>query len=646
MARFGHAANPRHVRAQARALAEEIPPEALQRRMFIRHRSGMAVLSLLSVFLLVMSFAPFDQGYLGYVALVPWLMVVSDGQRRREPILWATLTGVAFWLATLHWLWWITLVGYFALVVYLSLYWLVAAVVLRAAMRRNWPMWIVLPVVWVALEYLRAYVISGFPWFYLAQSQYRMTTLIQISDLTGQYGVSFFVAMVNGAIADALLLPLFAKTPDGGGKVRGRNLLGLAAAAGVLAGLLGYGTYRLGQDTRSPGPVVGVVQEQFPISLWSYESPARIVAGHLSLTRWLVGTGCDAVVWPETMLPTGSNEGFLTADFNDPNAYSDAVVGALAAKLASPTARATYGDRVIVEDYRERIRALLGPVAAAPERLGCPLIAGGGTWHVNPRPLGAEDLWLRQNSTLIFDSRRRGEVVYSKQHLVPFGEYVPFRDAWPGLHRFLRGFVPDSMPQMHPGQKASVFRLGKADANEANAWTVATPICFEGTISRVCRSLAYADGRKRADVLMNLSNDGWFVWPGDSGPPRGSTEHAQHLVHYVFRAIENRVPVVRAVNTGISASIDSDGRIVAELHTNGQRTMIPGVLLMTDRPEGVDPSVQVAPRVLVDERESLYSTLGDAFAQTVSLVAAALVVALMVSRRRRKHALEAKESAT
>jgi apolipoprotein N-acyltransferase len=117
-------------------------------------------------------------------------------------------------------------------------------------------------------------------------------------------------------------------------------------------------------------------------------------------------------------------------------------------------------------------------------------------------------------------------------------------------------------------------------------------------------------------MLVNLSNDGWFVWPGRRAPP--STEHAQHLVHYCFRAVENRVPVLRAANTGISASIDSSGRIVETL---GYR---PGSL---------------AVKVLVDGRTSLYSIAGDVFAIAVSAAGAAMVAWMVRQWRRRKVAL-------
>jgi len=113
-----------------------------------------------------------------------------------------------------------------------------------------------------------------------------------------------------------------------------------------------------------------------------------------------------------------------------------------------------------------------------------------------------------------------------------------------------------------------------------------------------------------------MSNDGWFTRDG-----KGTTEQAQHLSLYVFRAIENRVPVVRAVNTGVSASIDSCGRIVAEIPV-----MSAGTLLLDGKQRN---DVQYAdghgPIVLVDDRLSGYDLAGDFFAQAVAVLAACLL---------------------
>jgi apolipoprotein N-acyltransferase len=244
--------------------------------------------------------------------------------------------------------------------------------------------------------------------------------------------------------------------------------------------------------------------------------------------------------------------------------------------------------------------------------LGCPVLAGGST---QASPAGQRQK-LRRNSAILYqlDSRGRLEIaqVYSKSLLVPFGEYVPFGPGdsfeilW--LHRWLRSFVPESMPQLEPGSGPVSFSL--APKSQAR---FAVPICYEGVFDRYCRNLAYRGGRKQADLLVNISNDGWFihVQPGRSSP---STELDQHLAQYVFRAIENRLPVVRAVNVGISGQIDSNGRIIKVVRQDDRKAMVAGTLVA---------------QTLVDSRRSPYSLVGDGFAYLVCLVAvvgAALLV--------------------
>jgi apolipoprotein N-acyltransferase len=104
--------------------------------------------------------------------------------------------------------------------------------------------------------------------------------------------------------------------------------------------------------------------------------------------------------------------------------------------------------------------------------------------------------------------------------------------------------------------------------------------------------------------------------------------------------VENRVPVVRAVNTGVSASIDSNGRIVAEVRKNGRNTMISGTLLLDGANRGtVEYLPGHGPKVLVDRRVSWYSRVGDIFALTVVLAAAAWVMGMFALCGRRKEGL-------
>lgn len=579
---------------------ENVPPGSLFRRAVEpRRRWGVALACGLSAVLLTVSFAPFDCWWAAYVALVPWTLALGSKRWRWAP-LWATAAGALFWAGNLYWLWWITLVGYSAMVVYLTVYWLAAAAVVRAAYRRNWPMWLALPVIWTGLEYARAHIISGFPWFFLAHSQYARTSLIQITDVTGQYGVSFFVGMVNGAVVDLLTFPLLRRR-GGGGAVRPswHVLGGVAASAAVGVGMVAYGTWRMGQATTRPGPVVGIVQKAYPITLGRREfTDEDVLRSHLAASLAFLGAGCDLVIWPEAMLPDGLNEEFLGLD---ESLYSPDVQKAMAG-----------------------LRGQARRVVRLSEQLGCPILAGGVTLHRNVDRVEGEDLWVERNSALWFDGLKPwSSEYYGKMHLVPFGEYVPFKRGWPALHRWLRGFVPDVMSQLDPGPVAMVFRLGRSGGD----WTLAAPICYEGTFPDVCRRLVMRGGRKQVDILANLSNDGWFVWRWGEGPYRGSTEHVQHLTAYCFRAVECRTPVVRAVNTGISASIDSCGRIVA-LVGGKRRAMVEGTLLL-------DGSGRqgCGPKVLVDSRVTVYSRVGDVFASAVALAGAGMVAGMLLGRR-------------
>jgi len=682
MAKRRHTLNPAKVKRDAKALERAADRSRPRAPLRLGRRLTVALLGALTVVLLFASFAPVDLWFLAYVCLVPWTLALTLAPTRRWALLSAWLAGLAFWAVSLYWLTWVTLVGYFAGIAYLSLFWLAAAAVLRAAMGRDWPMSLVLPVVWVGLEYLRAHVTDlylgpSFPWFLLAHTQYARTHLIQIADLAGQYGVSFFVGMVNGLGLD-LLLGLLLRQPADRAKRRRRLLRGGVAVASTAAALLLYGAWRLSQETRSDGPVIGLVQRAFPISLGGREATAEeILDSHLAGSAKFVGArpGPDLVIWPETMLPRGINAEVLGVD-----------VASLRGKELRGLAERFFGRQVWREDLKDKDilaylrprieggampdgeeapgrRPLAGKVKHMAERLGCAILAGGATFHRNARPVSDSDRWVERNGVVWFEPGpdANNAPVYAKRHLVPFSEYVPFKRSWLGLHGLLRRFVPDVMPQLDPGPEWTRFVVRRP----GGPWRLVSPICYEGTFADVCRAMVY-DGRKRADIIANLSNDGWFIWSrnrrlqctqcgcvaGDAQAtvcPRcrstalrtiathhRSTEHAQHLSHYCFRAVECRVPVVRAVNTGISASIDSNGRIVAEVRHGRTRTMIPGTLLLDGKKRNdVEYLPGHGPKVLVDGRVSWYSRVGNLFAAVVGAFAAALAVRLAWKRPRK-----------
>ncbi|MHC4984697.1 MAG: apolipoprotein N-acyltransferase [Planctomycetota bacterium] len=483
--------------------------------------------------------------------------------------------------------------------------------------------------VWVALEYCRAHLL-GFPWLFLAHSQYRRIWLIQIADLTGQYGVSFAVAMVNGVIVEWVLARWRGRKP-----LR-RRLRGAVVTACVLACLLGYGAWRVGQGTQSPGPVVGIVQQAIPTRLVlpkgdTGDLPGEAVQTYLDVSTAFEQAGCDLVVWPETVLPSGMNEEvWQLRPFDDPITSLRAV---LTAVTRQPKRVAFSNDSAVrneMWEYQSLLKDVGMQVELLSRALGCPVLMGGGTIHP---PDEGQTEWLTRNSALWYEGRRLPKAVYSKRHPVPFSERVPFSGVWPWLHRTLRTFVPPTMAHLDPGREWVRFDLDRPSGR----WRVGSPICYEGTFARLCRRIVVADGQKQADLLANISNDGWFVRWGADKRYGLSTEHAQHLVAYCFRAVENRVPVIRSVNTGISASIDSNGRIVALLGgENGYREgshVQSGLLLLGGGP-GEGDRLVTGPQVLVDSRRSVYSLIGDVFAIVVSIAALGMVGWILATSRR------------
>jgi apolipoprotein N-acyltransferase len=159
------------------------------------------------------------------------------------------------------------------------------------------------------------------------------------------------------------------------------------------------------------------------------------------------------------------------------------------------------------------------------------------------------------NSAFLFDPQARLAGEYDKRHLVVFGEFIPLSRWIPETWR-RRLRLPLSITK---GRESAVFRVGLEDV------PFSPLICFEDILPHLAR----ADVSSGARMLVNLTNDAWF---DEHIAPR------QHMRNAVLRAVENRVPLVRAANTGVSCMIEPSGRIASILHDGEGRTWMPGVL--------------------------------------------------------------------
>lgn len=566
------------------------PSETPKKSSAVRCCGQPLALLAVSIALLSLALAPFGLYFLAWVGLAPWIVVVALAGSRKAAFAWGFVGGLGFFLVNMWWLWPVSPPGLFALTIYLSIFWGFAALVVRALLRPGPratilnPRHSILAVIliataWTAFEWLRGNVSflgkQGLPWLQLGQTQSPLLVMSQIADATSVLGVSFWVVMVNALVAMAVL----------NARQWRRLLPAVATVAGLLIAVGVYGAWRMSQPTTSPGPHVLLVQSNYKQSNTGEKGAPteQIVQFHVNTTRQALreirsaGGRVDLVVWSETMMPP-INESARTF-----------AAGTVAGDLWQHTYDA------IVDLSRE---------------FGVAMLVGGtfqDGWSIRDDYLVAAD---RRNSAYFFDAGGRLSADrYDKVHLVPFGEYIPF-ESIPPIYRVFVMLGPNYYEDyvLTRGEELTVFSLETPDRSAPLRFVV--PICFEDIVPSLVARMFDGNGVKRADLLVNITNDGWF---------RG-TQMEQHLQSAVFRSIENRVPTARSVNTGVSALIDPLGRIGA-----------------TIAPETEGWTVG---QVTLDSRVAPYTRIGDAFPIACVAVTAAAVGAMSVNSRRRQNATE------
>jgi apolipoprotein N-acyltransferase len=353
---------------------------------------------------LALSFPKFGSPAFAWIALVPLLVALSGwrghpGALPGQPPLRAFLLGlIAGWVYFAGTVYWtadvvrtfgglappVALFGMMMLALYLSLFpavaaWWTAMVVRRAGMRGL----LLFPCAWVATEYWRGtFIMGGFPWVPLGNSQVTMLPVAQLASVTGVYGLSALVALVNTLLACALLSSR-------------RRQAGLAAAAVLLPlACAAWGAWRISDSAllRSGKPLtVGLVQANIDQETkWRGGEAQRIFTTHVGITREVASRGAKLVLWPESSLPFRFN-----------------------------------GDREGTAALQQLAREL-----GITLLFGADELIGGSTSY---------------NSAFLMAPDGRTLAVYRKIHLVPFGEFIPYGDwlaFFPPLVETVGGFAP------------------------------------------------------------------------------------------------------------------------------------------------------------------------------------------------------------
>jgi len=404
------------------------------------------------------------------------------------------------------------------------------------------------PFLWVAVELARTRI-TAFPWELLGYSQTANFALTRITTIVGVYGLSFEILLVNSVFAAAFLAP----------KERRKWLL--AAACGAAAVL-------------QAGQLL---------------APPPVASDHTAL-----------LVQPNIPIQEG---GMWTKE------YFQATLQDLSALSLHPPGDGIAGDKSVSEKSSRHFDLIVWPESPSPFYTSdilfrdavSSLARQAQTWVVAGSIGITPAIHNEGPGSQIFNSAAlvspAGEWVgrYDKMHLVPFGEYLPF----PQLFAFAGGLT----------KEVGEFQRGVSRTPlDAGGQKLGLFICYESIFPDEVRE----GPLQGSDVLVNISNDGWY---GDSGAWK------QHLQQTQMRAIENDRWLLSATNTGMTASIDPYGRIVAAVPRK-ERTAL------------------AAPYALVSGT-TFYTRHGDWFAYLCAIISAGVIVARFVQRTGSKQKREA-----
>jgi apolipoprotein N-acyltransferase len=497
---------------------------------------------------------------------VPFVAMEKKSRVRRALFRLALgyLTGLAYFWTVFAWITTVTLAGWIALPFYLALFvapwaWIVGEVgdreFLRQASekvvtqrkldttptflksRHNLLSALLCAAAWTGLEWLRGWLFTGFGWNNIGVILHETIPLIQIVDITGVGGLSFVIVLAN-AIAVITVRRVLAEV----GRVRLRPHWDFSATMALIVVMFAYGIHSLRTHEETTPLHFAAIQANIPQNeKWDDDFARSIYQRYHDLTLTAQALQPQLLVWPEAATPDSI---FASQDSFD-------FVKNLAAQ-------------------------------------------GPGDFL-----LGTLDLDTPQgdfNAAVLLKDRGTRHEIYHKMHLVPFGEYVPFRHSFPLFAWIIGDLVPSDF---NAGRDPTVFTL-------SNGMRVAPLICFEDTVGRLDRRFVV----NGAQMLVTITNDGWFG---------KSAESEQHLANAIFRAVENRRPLLRCANTGVTCSIDEYGNLRQTLLGADGTTFTQGILA------GII-DVPVHPRL------TFYSQHGEWF--SVACGALALIFAGTRFRRR------------
>jgi apolipoprotein N-acyltransferase len=435
--------------------------------------------------------------YLGWISLIP-LIYVLNKIRPGKGLIMGLLSGFCFYAVLLYWIpavpahygglsWGLSFIIYLLLALLLALFWGVfgwAVSFLSANITQF--IFFLIPFIWISIEFIMTYLFTGFPWGILGASQYKNIPFIQFASLTGVYGLSFVLVLFQSLLLYSTKV-----------KIKKRFVLILTALVLVLifhaGGFLALKNTESSKNSFTASLIQGNTPASTDFTTQSFTKTNDMFQKYVSLSRQAYETGAELIIWPELSVPL-----CFSCQFEPYTGFSNQLF-----RFSKTT--------------------------------GCTLLLGTSEIsYVGEKP-------YFYNASVCMDPDLSLSFYY-KMHLVPFGEYTPYKKIFSFISKFTH-----AVGELTPGEKHKLHRFKDIPFG--------SPICYEIIFPSLVRKFV----KMGAEFLVTITNDGWY---GTSAAP------FQHFSLAALRAVENRRYLLRSATTGISGVIDPYGRILSQSKTH------------------------------------------------------------------------------
>jgi len=440
--------------------------------------------------LAALSFPKFGLSVFSWISLIPLLFIILKKSPKQSFFLGLT-AGFSYYTILIYWIpsvpahygslsIGVSIVIYILFVLFLALFWAFFCL-LWTKIFESFPRLIFLlcPFLWISFEYIMTHLLTGFPWGLLGSSQYLNIYFIQLASITGVYGLSFVLVLFQSLFLYSIKY-----------REKAPFFIGLAFVLLIhLGGFLSLKKNPSIENSFTASVIQGNVSSDIYWDKISIKEVWSLFDQHLELSRKAFEKGSRLIIWPE---------------FSIPLCFS-----------------CSYG---LFQDFKEKLFQFV-------QETRCTLLLGTNENIGSPGN-------IRYYNTALCLSPDLSLSHYYKMHLVPFGEYTPYKKIF-----FFIEKMTHAIGDITPGTQYSLHRF--------ESTKFGSPICYEIIFPDLIRKFV----KKGANFLVTITNDGWY---GKSSAPY------QHFSIAVLRAVENRRYLLRAATTGISGIIDPFGRILSK----------------------------------------------------------------------------------